>query len=87
MPSAQASPIQLSPLQQQLLQRIVRRTTSAQRLVKRGQIILEAAEGPATVKLLNTGRSIMKRCGVGGIAGTRRSHGCKRSKRQASRNS
>jgi putative transposase len=45
MPSLQASQIHLSPRQQELLQRLVRRTTSAQRLVKRGQIILEAAEG------------------------------------------
>ncbi len=40
MPSPQASPIQLSPLQQDLLQRLVKRTTSEQRLVKRGHIIL-----------------------------------------------
>jgi putative transposase len=41
----QASQIHLSPRQQELLQHLVHRTTSAQRLVKRGQIILEAAEG------------------------------------------
>jgi hypothetical protein len=45
MPSQQAKPLHLSPLQQELLQRMVQRTTSAQRLVKRGRIILEAAEG------------------------------------------
>jgi transposase len=51
MPSPQASPIQLSPLQQDLLQRLVKRTTSEQRLVKRGHIILEAAEGISNTKI------------------------------------
>jgi putative transposase len=45
MPYRQASQIHLSPRQQELLERMVHRTTSAQRLVTRGQIILEAAEG------------------------------------------
>ena len=45
MPSQQASPIHLSPLQQELLQRLVHRAKSEQRLVKRGHIILEAAQG------------------------------------------
>jgi putative transposase len=45
MPNPQAKPLQISPLQQELLQRMTRRTTSAQRLVKRAQIILEAGEG------------------------------------------
>lgn len=51
MPSLQASPIQLSPLQQDLLQRLVKRTTSQQRLVKRGHIILEANEGISNTKI------------------------------------
>jgi putative transposase len=51
MPFTQASPIQLSPLQQDLLQRLVKRTTSEQRLVKRGHIILEAAEGTSNTKI------------------------------------
>src|ERR1700686_2883410 len=51
MPSTQASPIHLSPLQQKLLQRMVHRTKSEQRLVKRGHIILEAAEGISNTKI------------------------------------
>jgi putative transposase len=51
MPSQQASPIQLSPIQHELLQRIVHRTTSEQRLVKRGHIILEAAQGTSNTKI------------------------------------
>jgi hypothetical protein len=42
MPSAQAKPLHASSLQQELLQKMAHRTTSAQRLVKRAQIILEA---------------------------------------------
>ena len=38
MPSPQAKPLHASSLQQELLQRIVQRTTSAQRLVKRGMV-------------------------------------------------
>ena len=45
MPSPQAKPLHVSSLQQELLQQIVHRTTSAQRLVKRAQIILEALKG------------------------------------------
>ncbi len=45
MPSPQAKPLHASALQQELLQRMVQRTTSAQRLVKRAQIILEGLEG------------------------------------------
>jgi putative transposase len=41
----------MSPLQQQLLQRIVHRTTSAQRLVTRGRIVLEAAQGTSNSKI------------------------------------
>jgi len=51
MPSSQAKPLDLSPLQQELLQRIVQRTTNAQRLVKRGHIILEAAKGMSNSRI------------------------------------
>ena len=51
MPFPQASPIHLSPLQHELLQRIVHRTTNAQRLVKRGHIILEAAGGTSNTTI------------------------------------
>jgi putative transposase len=51
MPNPQASVLHVSSLEHQLLQRMVHRTTSAQRLVKRGQIILEAAEGTSTSKI------------------------------------
>ena len=51
MPSPQASPIHLSPLQEDLLQRLVKRTTSEQRLVKRGHLILEAAGGTSNTKI------------------------------------
>ena len=45
MPSAQAKPLHVSSLQQELLQQTVHRTTSAQRLVKRAHIILQALKG------------------------------------------
>src|SRR5512142_2921562 len=45
MPSAQAKPLHASHLQQELLQKMARRTTSAQRLIKRAYIILEALKG------------------------------------------
>ena len=51
MPSQQASPIHLSPIQQELLQRMVKRTQSEQRMVKRGHIILEAAQGTSNSKI------------------------------------
>jgi len=51
MPSQQASPIQLSPIQQELLQRMVHRTKSEQRLVKRAHLILEAAQGTSNTKI------------------------------------
>jgi putative transposase len=51
MPSQQASPIHLSPIQQELLQHMVHRTKSEQRLVKRGHIILEAAQGTSNTKI------------------------------------
>src|SRR5512135_398604 len=51
MPSAQAKPLHASSLQQELLQHIVHRTTSAQRLVKRAQIILEAFQGTSNTSI------------------------------------
>src|SRR6266852_5278840 len=45
MPSPQAKPLHASSLQQELLQRMVQRTTSAQRLVKRAHIILDGLKG------------------------------------------
>src|SRR5256714_7182446 len=51
MPTPQARALHVSPLQQERLQRLVHRTTSAQRLVKRGHIILEAAEGTSNTKI------------------------------------
>jgi putative transposase len=51
MPSQQASPIHLSPIQQELLQRLVHRTKSEQRLVKRAHNILEAAQGTSNPKI------------------------------------
>src|SRR5947209_15890168 len=47
----QTSPIHLSAIQQELLQRMVKHTKSEQRLVKRGHIILEAAKGTSTTKI------------------------------------
>ena len=51
MPFPQAKPLHVSPLQHELLQRMVQRTTSAQRLVKRGHIILEAAQGMSNTQI------------------------------------
>jgi putative transposase len=51
MPDPQAAPISVSSLQRDLLEQIVRRTTSAQRLVKRAQIILEAFKGTSNTKI------------------------------------
>ena len=51
MPSQQASPIHLSPIQHELLQHLVHRAKSEQRLVKRGHIILEAAQGTSNTKI------------------------------------
>ncbi len=45
MPDPQAAPLHVSPLQLDSLQQIVRRSTSAQRLVKRSRIILLAVTG------------------------------------------
>ena len=51
MPHPCAIPLQVSPLQHDLLQRLVRRSTSPQRLVKRGKIILAAAAGASNTKI------------------------------------
>ncbi|SRR5713226_8462719 len=51
MPSAQAKPLQVSSLQQELLQTMAHRTTSAQRLVKRAHIILEALKGTSNTSI------------------------------------
>src|SRR5438270_8348417 len=51
MPEPQAAPIHVSALQLDILQHMVRRTTSVQRLVKRAQIILEACKGTSNTKI------------------------------------
>ncbi len=51
MPSPQAKPLHVSSLQQRLLQQMTQRTTSAQRLVKRAQIILEAIKGTSNTRI------------------------------------
>ncbi len=51
MPSPQAKPLQVSSLQQELLQQITQRSTSAQRLVKRAHIILEALKGTSNTRI------------------------------------
>jgi len=51
MPEPQAAPIHVSALQLDILQHMVRRTTSVQRLVKRAQIILEAFQGTSNTKI------------------------------------
>ncbi|SRR5581483_2611711 len=51
MPSAQAKPLHASSLQQELLHQRVHRTTSAQRLVKRAHIILEALKGTSNTSI------------------------------------
>jgi transposase len=51
MPNPQASVLHVSLLQREILQKMVHRPTNAQRLVKRGQIILEAAEGVSNSKI------------------------------------
>jgi putative transposase len=51
MPHPRATPLQVSPLQQDLLQRLVRRSTSQERLVRRGKIILAAAAGASNTKI------------------------------------
>lgn len=51
MPEPQAAPVHVSSLQRDILEYMVRRTTSAQRLVKRAHIILEACKGTSTTKI------------------------------------
>ncbi len=51
MPSAQAKPLHVSSLQQELLQQMAQRTTSAQRLVKRAHIIVEALKGTSNTSI------------------------------------
>lgn len=51
MPDPQAAPISVSSLQLDILEHMVRRTTSAQRLVTRAQIILEAFKGTSNTKI------------------------------------
>jgi putative transposase len=51
MPEPQAAPIAVSFLQLDILEQMVRRTTNAQRLVKRAQIILEAFKGTSNTKI------------------------------------
>lgn len=51
MPDPQAAPVQISSLQLDTLQQVVRRTTSTQRLVKRGRIILLAAAGISNTQI------------------------------------
>ena len=51
MPSAQAKPLHVSSLQQELLQQMAQRTTSAQRLVKRAHIILAALKGTSNTSI------------------------------------
>jgi putative transposase len=52
MPNPQASVLEVSPLQSQQLERLVHRSTAAQRLVKRGHIILEAAKGASNSQIV-----------------------------------
>jgi putative transposase len=51
MPEPQAAPVHVSSLQLDILQHMVRRPTSAQRLVKRAQIIVEACKGTSTTRI------------------------------------
>src|SRR5438552_17124151 len=52
LPHPHATLLHISPLQQDLLQHLVRRTTSPQRLVKRGRIILAAVAGASNTKIV-----------------------------------
>lgn len=51
MPAPQAAPLSVSPLQLDILQQIMRRSTSAQRLVKRSRIILLAVTGSPNTQI------------------------------------
>ena len=51
MPDPRATPLNVSSLQQDVLQHLERRSTSPQRLVRRGKIILAAATGATNTKI------------------------------------
>ena len=51
MPDPRATPLKVSPQQQEVLQHLVRRATSPQRLVRRGKIILSAVAGVTNTKI------------------------------------
>jgi DNA-binding NarL/FixJ family response regulator len=51
MPDPRATALYVSPLQQELLQQLERRSTSPQRLVRRGKIILAATTGATNTKI------------------------------------
>jgi transposase len=51
MPNPQAAPLHVSSLQHDILQQLVRRSTSAQRLVKRSRIILLAQAGSTNTQI------------------------------------
>jgi putative transposase len=51
MPDPRATPLHVSQQQQEVLQHLVRRATSPQRLVRRGQIILSAVAGVTNTKI------------------------------------
>lgn len=51
MPSPTALPIQLKPLEQAVLEKIVRSHTSEQRLVRRAQILLKAHAGDSNAAI------------------------------------
>src|SRR5947209_16396771 len=51
MPNPRASPLNVSPQQQEVLQHLVRIATSHQRLVRRGKIILSAVAGLTNTKI------------------------------------
>jgi putative transposase len=51
MPDPRATPVHVSQQQQEVLQHLVRRATSPQRLVRRGKIILSAVAGVTNTKI------------------------------------
>jgi DNA-binding NarL/FixJ family response regulator len=51
MPNPQAAPLPVSSLQHDILQQLLRRSTSAQRLVKRSRIILLAEAGSTNTQI------------------------------------
>ena len=51
MPHPSAIPLKVSSVQQEVLQHLVRRSTSPQRLVRRGKIMLAAAAGASNTKI------------------------------------